>query len=193
MFRRKRTAALLFGIDATPVFAKITLLKPGAASRPGAQTLAYLSNNSRRTHFNVVHRLEGQTSVKTKSNVYCATTKPLPAPTHFPSTLKWGRDLIAKVYTAPLSPRPPLPRRCNVTFANTGVAVSAKRARCESPYASGTGTVAFLLTSFSFVLVRNPSWLPNETWGEVQCRPCRTFCPALGVPGPDRKFRQGWQ
>ena len=114
MFRRKRTAALLFGIDATPVFAKITLLKPGAASRPGAQTLAYLSNNSRRTHFNVVHRLEGRTSVKTKSNVYFATTKPLPAPTHFPSTLKWGRDLIAKVYTAPLSPRPPLPRRSNV-------------------------------------------------------------------------------
>ena len=126
MFRRKRTAALLFGIDATPVFAKITLLKPGAASRPGAQTLAYLSNNSRRTHFNVVHRLEGQTSVKTKSNVYFATTKPLPAPTHFPSTLKWGRDLIAKVYTAPLSPRPPLPRRSNVVLANTGVAVSIK-------------------------------------------------------------------
>ena len=33
----------------------------------------------------------------------------------------------------------------------------------ECPCASGAGTVGFLLTSFSFALVQNPPWLPNET------------------------------
>lgn len=65
------------------VFAKVTLLKPEAESRPGVWTWAYLSNNSRQTHFNVVHPLKGHTSVKTQSNVYFATTKSLPVPTRF--------------------------------------------------------------------------------------------------------------
>ena len=72
------------------IFANITLLKPGVASRPGARMLIYLSNNSLREHFTCVHRPGGQTSVKTKSNNYFARPKPLPAQKTFPLKIETG-------------------------------------------------------------------------------------------------------
>ena len=66
--------------------------------------MPYLSNNLRALLFNVASRAGPPNSVKTKSNVYFATPKPLPTKTGFLSTLKWGRRLIAKVYTHPLLP-----------------------------------------------------------------------------------------